>query len=629
MKSTISLFKAVPIKIRKKKNPSKELLEKTIAMGFVFAPEVVYNYSKTELYDLIKIVECEAGLSAVKMNAAFHKSWNKVATAPMLQLLMEQLIHYITTYGFDAMGIYSEESVYIPNERLDVPELKNKAGINLVVIKGLTVDELKEKVLKILRSGIALKEQTSKDLMHIIDTQVKLTIEEVESIKNKELKIMFYDKYETVPSSPVEFLRYVVYKSTGKTLLIKDKETVEKVKVNEKTETINLFRRYRNANGFERLAEVFNRFKPIFLAFKTNQSLNGYINKISKLSKTHHKAMSEDYLNNVTANIKKESLDLEKLKIELKKVNIFRKIRLAYALKYRTKDVSSILYKIRNGKGFATSFKFDYGIAAIVAYRIVQDSIIEDMAANVKGKKIYIPKNVTYAVPATEKQFTGQFPSGSYVVVPKDMIFGIHWENTDRRIDLDLSLMNISVGKIGWDSYYRSDGGDILFSGDVTDAPKPKGASELFYVKKQADQQYLLSVNFYNFEEDTVSCKIVIAQEERKNIPKNYMVNPNNVVGISNVEINQKQKILGLLVTTAKECRFYFSECNVGGSITSSNTEFMEHSRKYIRDFYKNTITLNSLLVKAGAILVEDKEDCDVDLSCESLSRATIIGLLV
>ena len=78
MKSTIRLFKAVPITAKRKKKPSKVLLEKTISKGFVFAPEVIANYSEKELKLLIKTVEKEVGLTKEQMNSSFHKSWNKV-----------------------------------------------------------------------------------------------------------------------------------------------------------------------------------------------------------------------------------------------------------------------------------------------------------------------------------------------------------------------------------------------------------------------------------------------------------------------------------------------------------------------------------------------------------------------
>ena len=84
------------------------------------------------------------------------------------------------------------------------------------------------------------------------------------------------------------------------------------------------------------LSEIFYRFKPLFLALRSNQGLRPIINKIRKLAVTHHKPMLEDYLNNITAIIKTgKGIDPKKLREELKKVNTFRKIRLAYALKYR------------------------------------------------------------------------------------------------------------------------------------------------------------------------------------------------------------------------------------------------------------------------------------------------------
>lgn len=40
MKSTLNLFKALPVTTKDKKKPSKELLKKTIKHGFIFSPEV-------------------------------------------------------------------------------------------------------------------------------------------------------------------------------------------------------------------------------------------------------------------------------------------------------------------------------------------------------------------------------------------------------------------------------------------------------------------------------------------------------------------------------------------------------------------------------------------------------------
>ena len=634
MKSLIRLFKAVPISSRRKVYSKKLInagcLEKTIKKGFVFAPEVIANYSDKELAKIISIVDKEIGLSAEQMNSSFHKSWKKVKEADIEQLVMEQMVHYITTYGFEALGVYDRSSVYIPNEKLEIPKLKE--GINLTVINGLTEKEIKQKILTFLKTGIALREQTKNDVLSVIKDHVKLNEEEIGTIKNKEVKIALYDSLKLVPINAVEFLRYVIFKSTGKTLLIKDRATIEAIKEADNKELAKLFLKYTRSHGFEKLAEVFYRFKPLFLVFRKTRILKTIINRIRKLAKKHHKPMPEDFLNNITSMIKQcEPIGKSILRKELSKVNTFRKIRLAYALKYRMSNPESILYKVRNGKGYATNFNFKNSVMARVIYEDVLNSIIKDIKKNVKGKKVFIPENMTYALPATEKQFTGDFPSGSYVTVPKDMVFGVHWENTNgHRIDLDLSVIH-GGGKIGWDSSYRTDERDILFSGDVTDAPKSKGgASELFYVKRQKMNYMILMVNYFNYDPDVpVPFKILVAEEQVKSLRNNYMVDPNNVKAISNTVADKQQMILGLAVTTTKECRFYFSECNIGQSITShSGSGHIEHARKYLFDYYKNSISLNAILVKAGAKLVKDKEKCEIDLSPESLEKDKIIGMI-
>ncbi len=629
MKATIRLFKALPISNKRKKKASLALLEKTIKNGFVFSPEVISNYSNYD--ELIKLVQSELGLSAEQLNQTFHKSWKKIKEASIEQLVYEQLVHYFTTYGFEEMGIYTANSVYIPNEKLEIPELdsKSKEGFNLVVIKGYTKKELKEKLLTLLESGVALAEDTMTDILEVIDL-VGFGKADVEKIKNREVKIRLYEELGMIPSDPVEFLRYLVYKSTGNSLLIKNPVTIQKIKENNKGLT-TLFIKYRKHEGLERLAEIFYRFKPLFLAFRESERLKPVINKIRKLAKKYHKPMPEDYLNSVTQKINAgHKFDGIELRKELEKVNTFRKIRLAYALKYRTKEVEHILYRLRNGKGYATDFEFLYPKEAKKVLRFVLDSITKDISKKVKGKKIYIPEYMNYTLPATEKQFTEKFPNGSYVTCPTDMIFGIHWDNVGRhRIDLDLSLID-SDQKLGWDSNYRNEGRSILFSGDITDAPKPKGATELFYVKKQTQKASILYVNYYNHDEDVeVPFKILVAHEQAKNFRENYMVNPNNIVAIAKSKIKTKQRILGLLVSTTKENRFYFTETDIGCSITSSSNEFTEASRNYLFNFYKDAITLNEVLEKAGAKLIKDKEKCDIDLSPEQLEKDTILNLII
>ena len=659
MRAFLKLFKALPIKTRQKKLPmyhSEELLEKTIKMGFMFSPEVFYNYSNYD--ELIKLVEGVYGITGEKANATFHKSWKKVKEADIEQLIVEQIAHYLTTYGqrdpagylfqkehledwkVDNLGekvlglkdlevdkIRDKDYIYIPKEKLQIPEI-DIDEIKLIVIRGYTKLEFKDKLLKLLNSGIALKEDTIKD---VVDVALFTGIdkEEIEAIKNKEVRVILYEYLNLIPENPVEFLRYVVYLATDSTLLIKSKEAIEKIKGNKNIKIIKYFRDYDRKYGLKKLASIFYRFKPIMLAFRTNGELKTIINKIRKLAIKYHQPLPEDFLNCITAKIKKgEIIDKDKLESELERVNIWRKIRLAYALRFRTKDVESILYRIRNGKSFASDFYFEKKEVAKRILGIVLDSIIKDINKNVKGKKIYIPNFVHYSLPATEKGFVGNFPSGTYISVPRDMIVGVYWENVKPyMIDLDLSLVSESK-KYGWDAGYRNEEGNILYSGDVTNAPT--GATELFYVKRQSKDGFILFLNYYNYNAGVrVPYKIIIAKEKAKDFGNNYMVNPNNLISVVQSEISQKQKILGLLITTRKESRFYFAETSIGRSITSSNSEFAENSRKYLLSFYQNSIELKDILSKSGAELVDDREQSDINLSPESLEKDSILDLLL
>ena len=624
MESTIRLFKAIEIKSKRKKNPSKKLLEATIKKGFIFSPEVVANCSN--IMGLIKMVEKEMGLTAEQLNNSFHKSWAKIKDASMEQLVIEQIIHYITTYGFEKLGVYNEDSVYIPHEKLEIPELKE--DIKLIIIRGYTKKELKDKLLNLVNSGIALKEETINDIIDVANL-VELKTKEIDLIKNREVKIRLYDKLKKIPENPVEFLRCIIYKITGKSLLIKSNSLIDEIKSNDSKHSYNLLKKYKKEFGLKKLSEVFYRFKPLFLSLK-DDSNKTIINKIRKLAKKNHKPLIEDYLNSITSKIKnKKKINQKELEKELNKVNIFRKIRLAYALNYRTKDTDSILYRIRNGRGYSTEFDFKNKKEAKRVLNIVLNSIIKDIKKNVKGKKIYIPQEINYTLPTTEKQFTGNFPSGTYISIPKDMIVGVHWENVGgHRIDLDLSLLDVNQ-KIGWDSSYRTKKRDVLFSGDITNASRPNGASELFYVKRQIMNPYIMNLNYYNHDEGVqVPFSIIVAKEEAKNFKQNYMINPNNIITMAKSKISQKQMIIGLLVPTTNGNKFYFAETAIGASITSSNSDFIENTKKYLLNFYGNTIKLKDILEKAGAKIVKNKEKCDIDLSPEELERDTILNLI-
>ncbi len=614
--ATLRLFNAIQIDRQEACIHLPATLERTIRNGYVLDPAIQGEDG------LLDTIESVIGISGEKANAAFHKSWSVVRDSSMEFLVIQQIIHYLTTYGFEQLGIYQKDAVYIPSEILEIPSIQE--NIPLVVIRAMDAQEILAGILH-LASGIALSQQTIEDLLTIIKAN-GYDSSLIQQVGNRELKGLLYDYYHLVPYEPVEFLRYLISKLTNESLLIKNEYMIEKIKQSDGKilDAIIL-------DSPDDLASIFLRFKPLFLAMKTISTNKNYFNQLRKKANKMHKPISGDYLSGITAQLKSNDLDLTAFQNCMSKTSIFRKIRLAYALKHRIHASDSIVYRIRNGSGWACSFEWPVGLENKIqqALDIVLSSIVSDIRKNVEGKTIYIPSNIHYALPATEKQFTGNLPSGTYFSVPEDIIVGIHWMNKNKRIDLDLSVISES-GKIGWDSVYRSAGNDVLFSGDVTDAPEPNGASEFFYIQRLEREAMVLMTNYYNFQKgDEIDAKIIIAHEKPMIFSKNYLVDVNNLLASANIKITKKQNILGLLVNIDGENRMYFANVSIGNSITSSGNEHSTHARKYLVSRFLNSLELRAVLSAAGANVVEVLPDGDViNLSPASLDKTTLIELI-
>jgi len=618
-KALLRLFKAVQIENKQSITDMSKVQAYTtrgVVNGFVVDPFVQHT---DEVFDAIESV---IGLSGEQANASFHKSWDVVANSSMLELIVQQMVHYITTYGFERMGCYDEDLVYIPDEVLEVPGIE--AGLQLTVVRGMTKTEILERILVLAGSGIALAPETLDDLMEVIRfNEYDATF--VGDIKNKELKARLFDYFKIVPSEPVAYLRFVVNKLTDSSLLIKSGEVIGKLKLADSKLLDTLLE-----SAPDNLASIFFRFKPIFLAMKSVSSNKNFFNRLRKNADKMHVPMKEDYLNAITKHIKNGKLVYKTMKANLDKVNVFRKIRLADALTYRLSPAKFIVYTVRNGRGWATEFDWDEKDSAVAekALKYVKQSIATDIKDKVSKKLVYMPEKLNYALPATEKQFTGNLPTGSYVTVDSDMIIGISWENTEKRIDLDLALLQLT-GKIGWDASYRSTNRDVLFSGDVTDAPR--GASELFYFKNDPKESGLMTVNFFNFDEgDEVDCKILVASKKLSSLGMNYMVNPNNIIHTETIKLDKKQNILGFYCNVDGENRFYFSNVSVGRSISSSNDKNAIATREYMATKFANPLNFKELLELAGAkIIYEIPEEGEEYIDLTQLDKASMVELLV
>ncbi len=618
--STLRLFKAVCVEAGDpSETPALESVRDTIPLGFVLDPRIKADRAT------VRAINDVVGISGEQANAAFHKSWEKVRSASIEQLVMEQLIHYVSTYGFRSIGIHDPSTIYIPLEKLELPETV-KDDFELTRIRGLKPDELLDQIIK-LGSGIALMDQSLDDIMAIVK-ELKFEPDFLDRIGNHELLARLYDFYGLVPEEPVAFLRFLVYAVTGSSLLIKNPALIELIKAAEAPQKSKLDGYL--AKAPEELASIFYRFKPIFLALKSISSNKTFFNRLRKDAVNQHRPLPVDYFNSITSKIRGGTLDLTKLSNRLSNVSVFRKIRLAYALQYRLNAGNSIVYLVRNGRGWATDFDWPKELYSktLDAFNVVYESLIQSIRPQVDGKVIFIPSLVNYSLPATEKQFAGPFPFGSYVANAQDTVFGIHWFNVgDRQIDLDLSLMS-AEGKIGWDAAYRNE--EVLFSGDITDAPRPNGATELFYVKK-GTAPYLVMCNYYNFSPSTpVEARILVACDAPKKLKSNYMIDPSKIVAKAEIVIGKKQTVLGLVLTVEGQTRFYFGNVSVGCGISAALTGPAQHAREYLTDKFASSLDFKKVLHDAGGTVVSNRPDQVefVDLSPENLTKQSILSLV-
>lgn len=610
------------------------------------------------------------GKKPEEWNSTFHKSFNTVLETPIEVLIAQQVIHYFTTYGLESLDLYNESLVYIPNEKLEIPELEE--DIPLVVIKEVTESELTEKLMKLLTSGIALSKQTIQDIMLLSDFIDK---EKVDDINNREVKTAMYEKYNLVPSYNMEFFRYLIFKTTGDTLLIKNKEMIKKIKSADIDKVYNYLNNYViKSNGYEKLAEIYLRFKDLFLAFKREkgsctyaESINHIINRLDKFAriKGYHKSIGKGILDNLTNMKNLTVIDLAKSDIEkaLDQATIFREISIVNSLKYRVACNDSILYKIRNGKAYADIIDHpskEKTEAQIKVMNIVYDHLKKRVNKLLGGKKVYLPDFVNFAAPTSEKQFIGYIPFGTSIIIPRvnDMIIGVHWFNLDNdRVDLDVHSMNMNQS-FGWNTSYRSDNGDIAFSGDVTDAPKPNGATELFMISKDCEEtSFLLTINDYTQNSEDIPFDLILASGKNAKIEKNFVIDPNRVI-ISIpclFEIGNKnyKTTLGLIKITKDTIEFHFNKYDMGSSIITSRTNVNKITYDYLDKYSQTQLTLRQLLTDSLVEICNEpysekleevkvvndegieeilykkvKEKVDYDLSLNVLDKTSIINML-
>jgi len=394
--------------------------------------------------------------------------------------------------------------------------------------------------------------------------------------------------------------------------------------------------------GYKPLAEVFYTNKKLLLVFKNNKN-SYHINKIRRLADKYKQPKMPKILDRLSQLTEKEFNDFKK---EFDKMPLFKKVALAnYGFTQANEKITDVMYWIRNGKVFLREDAKKNQVP-IKFFKYMINSIVQEVKPLVEGKKVYIPKNMDYAFPTSEKKFIGGIPCGSVFSMERkgDVICGIHWLNADNgtkhgdRTDLDLHVTSATGEYVGWNSYYES--GGVWFTGDMTDAPRDKGgAAELMYFDKEiGEKAYILTINNftdtnYPFPFSLVvgnayegmkgsNCKSDLAQKFCKDFINNTC---------QQIEIKSEMKSAncseGILLLNEETARFVFTDMRLSGCIAPRSGDFNMKVLNYLQNYTDSLMKLKDVLKACGVEFVEQPtEDC-INLDYNELGNTTILDL--
>lgn len=560
------------------------------------------------------------GTATFRCNQTFYKSFATVRDISPEQHLVDQLMHYFSTYGLESLGLSAQPYVPIQELQIDGWDIKTD---KLVVIRLVDNDTITELINKFAANTVAPSQRTIYDFVPLM----KYITIPTEEIKSFELQIIKHDMDGTVPQNPINFLRYLVYKTTGQTLLIKNCKLCGMIKRNANNPMVAPMVERIFVKGNEvQLASIFLRYKPIFLAYKAYPGCRSKINRLRRLADKYHKPLSDMSVQNMTKLIREGRFD--DVQTVISKASNRELIKLINALNMScmaTNDTPAV-YSIRNGKTFVKDNAYKpidicnsaHGVSVIV------EELRRRLTPVLSGKKFYLPIYIDYAAPVTEKQFTGNIPWGTLITDTPDNNFtaGVCWMNQKgQRVDIDLHL-NSATQHFGWNGGWR-DASDILYTGDQTSAPEPNGAAEAFWFNPNTDD-YIMGVNLFSGPKDT-AYKMFMTSVKPDVVRKKYTYNSADAL-FPPIPMNfgdEHQQTLGIFV---KDYGFYF----YGGAISSGVVPTANYEQFIEGLKYKltHTYTMSELLGACGAIEVSSVDEDTIDLSPESLTVTTLLDIV-
>ena len=630
----IKLFNVALVENTSSKDMFKTVNQLAAQVGYFVHPDVCNESVLAFLKD-----------QTINLNATFYKNWQEVISKTRLELALDQVFHYLTTYGTS----FSFGNGYVPNDgKNNAPAIEFK---NFKVIMPISSDDLFDRCWNMLCSGVALKEDTMQAVAdYVIEHVHNGKMINVDSIKNREALIYICDILNIWPENAYNLFRLIMYKTTGDTMIVNNDNTIHKIKV--ASNSVFDFNKLSDAD-LARLSSIFLRYKNLFIAFKHNQHYvdnRSAINKLRKLAVKNHKPFKAGFWQTLFS----EPKSAEEIKEHLGELTTYKKIALMQLCKERYMMPKDNLYFIRNGKQFlkindavdvTTKEAKDKSFYTAVVYNILKDSVIDTLKANSEKdvvvalnedgtsaetkkapKIVKLYSGMHVALPSSEKSFIGNYPFGTKFDLTQNNLIGCYWRNNWGTNDYDLSLVDIKGNKIGWNSQFYNDEQNIVYSGDMTNA-EPE-ACEVIKIANPTDVKALIKINQFRGQYKS-KFELFFGQSDkhfRYKAYDNFMVDPNEIKFRATVEHENKKEMQVALVGNNK---ITLMEVHSGNSIVSGRNN--SHNEDYINALMAKTeyfVDAEEMLREAGFWIVDENYTGEVDIDFANLDKDSLLSLL-
>lgn len=548
----------------------------------------------------------ENGVGISEQNSAFYSNWKTVRDSSDLELILDQILHYFSTYGLESLEIDSVKNalVYVPNNvlHLNIP-------VALKLVESQPELQIIKRCFSLLDSGMALTQETIESVIYVLQ-ECGYQVTGEENIKNKEAEILFIEASGILPKESTKLFRYIFYKMSDKTMVINDKATIQLINSHGRRLPVL------SQKDMVTLSESFNRYRELWMAMKTAHSGNRHVvNQISKLSKKNHVPMPQNILNNLTSG----DYSHADVSNAAKKAGTFQLVRAINALRLRQQKLNGAVYRIRNGKLWTSLFGPSNNAKNIEFY---EEILMHEIRERFSKVVAYAEPFVDYPIVTSEKNFIGNVPDGTILRFNSTwdtFLVGIHW--TSAHTDLDLRA-NSRTGSIGWNASKRTSGRNLMYSGDMTRAPGPHGASEWLYCSG-LDTPYNIQINKFHSYDFSGKFKLIFGQSKKSRIEMGYIIHPDEVIYSCGLQFPEDRQLdLGILFPDGNNICFMFGMGTTGNGRVGGWNKYSGVQQEIADKKVQTALRLRDVIR-----FTNSPEEATIDLSLSSLTKDSFLGI--